>query len=232
MLGWDHASKRVLVCRANCDTWKCAECAKRMSETWGLRALMGARKIQSQGDKLDFITITSHEKLKTFSATAEVWNSAWGALYNAVKRKKPQLEYIVIPECHKDGRLHIHALWNADVTKKWLKDNARKRGLGYQCEICHVASVGRASFYVTKYIGKSLDLDYPVRFRRVRCSNNWADIPKPTTDSANLQWEYVGSNGALSLVYEQCREHHYSMIDQNTGEYFDDVDLGTIVSYA
>jgi len=232
LIGWDDASKRALVCRANCDTWKCEECAKRMSETWGLRAVMGARKIIAQGDKLDFITVTSHEKLKTFSATEAIWKKAWNPLYNAIKRQKSTLEYILIPECHKNGRMHVHALWNAEVSKKWLKDNARRRGLGYQCEIRHVLSAGRASEYVTKYIGKSLDFEYPARFRRVRCSNNWVDIPKPSTQHPELRWEYVGTNGALSIVYDECQSKHITMIDQKTGEIFDDVDLGTIVSYA
>jgi len=232
LIGWDDDKKRALVSRANCDTWKCPECAKRMSETWGLRAVMGARKIQSEGDQLDFITITSHETLKTFEATEFVWRKAWCPLYNAIKRKKPSLEYIAIPEFHKDGRMHVHALWNAGVTKKWLKDNARKRGLGYQCEIRHVDSVGRASQYVSKYIGKSLDFEYPLRFRRVRCSNNWVDISKPATEHANLRWEYVGTNGALQVVYDECQSKRITLIDQKTGQIFDDVDLGTIVSYA
>lgn len=232
LIGWDDENKRALVCRANCDTWACHECATRMSEKWGLRAVMGARKIQSQGDQLDFVTITSHEALQTFEATCRVWESAWGKLYNALKRQKQALEYIIIPECHKNGRMHVHALWNADVSKRWLKDNARRRGLGYQCEIRHVASAGRASEYVTKYIGKSLDYQYPARFRRVRCSNNWVDIPKPATEHAELRWEYVGTNGALSIVYDECQSKHITLIDQKTGEVFDDVDLGTIVSYA
>jgi len=232
LIGWDDASKRALVCRANCDTWKCDECAKRMSEIWGLRAVMGARKIIAQGDQLDFITITSHEKLKTFSATEAIWKKAWNPLYNAIKRQKLALEYIVIPECHKNGRMHVHALWNAEVSKKWLKDNARRRGLGYQCEIRHISSAGRAAEYVTKYIGKSLDFEYPARFRRVRCSNDWVDIPKPATEHAELRWEYVGTNGALQIVYDECQSKHIAMIDQKTGEKFDDVDLGTIVSYA
>jgi len=232
LIGWDDGAKRALVCRANCDTWKCPECAKRLSEAWGLRAVMGARKIFAQGDKLDFITITSHEKLKTFSATEAVWSKAWEPLYNAIKRKKSTLEYIAIPEFHKNGRMHCHALWNAEVSKKWLKDNARKRGFGYECDISHVISAGRASEYVTKYIGKSLDFDYPARFRRVRCSNNWADIPKPTTEYPDLRWEYVGTNGALSVVYDECQSKHITLIDQKTGQIFDDVDLGTIVSYA
>jgi hypothetical protein len=128
--------------------------------------------------------------------------------------------------------MHVHALWNAGVSQKWLKDNARKRGLGYQCKVIHITSGGRAQQYVTKYLGKSLGDDVPTRFRRVRVSNHWADIPQPATEYDGLRWEYVGTNGALQTVYDECQAKHISLIDIRTGEKFDDIDLGTIVSYA
>jgi len=181
---------------------------------------------------VDFVTITSHEKLATFEQTERVWREAWGSLYNAIKRKKQDLAYMIVPERHKDGRMHVHALWNAGVSQKWLKDNARKRGLGYQCKIIHIAHSHYASKYVTKYICKDFANDLPPHFRRVRVSNSWADIPKPTTEQSTLQWEYVGTNGALQVVYDECHANHYTMIDVETGQLFDDVDLGTIVSYA
>lgn len=232
LIGWDDEAKRALVCRANCDSWKCSECAARLSEKWGMRAYMGSREILSQGDKLDFVTITSHEALKTFEATERVWSHAWNSLYQALKRQKSGLQYMIVPEKHKDGRMHVHALWNAGVSQKWLKDNARKRGLGYQCKIIHITAGGYAQKYVTKYIGKDLGADCPARFRRVRCSHGWADIPQPNTADNTLRWEYVGTNGALEIVYEQCKMRGIALIDKETGEMFDDVDLGTIVSYA
>jgi len=229
LIGWEDGSKRVLVTRANCDSWTCMECNKRMAERWGFRAYLGSQEIIRRGEPLDFVTITSHEKLRDFSATEAVWRRAWGPLYNALKRENVNLEYMLVPEKHKDGRMHVHALWNAGVSQKWLKDNARKRGLGYQCKIIHVASGGRAQQYVTKYIGKSLGADCPPKFRRVRVSNNWADIPQPATEHDGLRWEYVGTNGALQIVYDECQSKHIAMIDMKTGEKFDDVDLGTIV---
>jgi len=232
LIGWDDANKRALVCRANCDSWECIECAKRMSENWGFRAELGTRALQKKGDRVDFVTITSHEKLKTFSATETVWRSAWSTLYAAIKRRKPTLEYMIVPEKHKDGRMHVHCIWNAEVSQKWLKDNARKRGLGYQCKVIHLTPQRSPAKYVAKYIGKSLGDDCPPHFRRVRVSNNWSDLPKPATDTMGLRWEYVGTNGALAIVYDECQSKHITLIDQKTGQIFDDIDLGTIASYA
>jgi len=232
LIGWHPSEKRALVARANCDSWKCEECALRMGNNWGLRAEMGVRALINEGDTVDFITITSHEKLPNFEATEKVWRAAWGALYNALKRQNNALAYLMIPERHKSGRMHVHGIWNAGVTQRWLKDNARARGLGYQCKVVHLSHSGGASKYIVKYVGKNLHTDYPARFRRVRCSNNWVDIPEPATQSNELRWEYVGTNGALQIVYDECQAKNITLIDQKTGEKFDDIDLGTIVSYA
>jgi len=232
LIGWDDDKKRALVSRANCDSWQCPECEKRLSEKWGFRAEMGTRKLIAQGDIVDFITITSHERLKTFVATEAVWRDAWSTLYAALKRKKPSLEYMIVPEKHKDQRMHVHCIWNAAVSQKWLKDNARKRGLGYQCKIIHLSNLGGVAKYISKYVGKDLGVDCPARFRRVRVSNNWWDIPQPTTEHDNLRWEYVGTNGALQIVYDECQSKHITLIDQKTGQIFDDIDLGTIVQTA
>jgi len=200
-----------------------------MAERWALRAEMGARAILASGDKLDFVTITGHEKLRSFASTEKVWRLAWAKLYAALKRKKPDLQYMIVPEKHKDGRMHVHALWNAGVSQKWLKDNARKRGLGYQCKVIHVPHSGRAQKYVVKYVGKDIGSDAPAHFRRVRVSADWADLPNPNSGSSGLTWEYVGTNGALAVVYEECQAKGIKLIDFETGALFDDVDLGTIV---
>jgi len=231
LCGFDYPNKRCYVAHANCDSWSCEECAGRMGEKWALRAYMGSNQILKAGQPLDFVTITSHERLATFQQTQNVWRAAWTTLYAAIKRKQPKLQYMIVPEKHKDGRMHVHCLWNAGVTQKWLKDNARKRGLGYQCKIIHIFSGGYSQKYVTKYLGKNMHTEYPVGFRRVRVSNDWVDIPKPATADDGLQWEYVGTNGALQIVYDECQSKRITMIDKQTGQIFDDIDLGTIVSY-
>lgn len=230
LIAWDFDTKRGLITRADCDSWNCPECALRMKSRWSLRADMGVRLLLDAGATVDFVTITSHEKLKDFAATERVWRSAWAKLYAALKRKNPDVQYMIIPERHKDGRMHVHALWSAGVTQKWLKDNARKRGLGYQAKVVHIVEAQRAAAYVVKYIGKDLGENVPPHFRRVRVSRGWADIPEPVTALDGLTWEYVGTNGALQSVYDRAKEHKIDLIDLSTGEIFDDVDLGTIVA--
>lgn len=230
LIGWDDKAKNAFVVGATCDSWKCGECAARMAENWALRAEIGTRALLAKGDKVDFITITSHEKLLDFDATERVWRDAWGKLYNALKRQKNDLCYMLVPERHKNGRLHVHGIWNAGVTQRWLKNNARQRGLGYQCKVISITHSGYAQKYIVKYIGKSLNSGAPAHFRRVRVSNNWGDVPKPDTPFNGLRWEYVGTNGALQIVYEECAAKHITLIDGVTGEIFDDVDLGTIVA--
>jgi hypothetical protein len=183
----------------------------------------------SEGLRVDFITITSHERLKTFTDTETVWRKAWSVLYAALKRKSRRLEYMVIPEKHKDGRMHVHALWTAEVSERWLKDNARKRGLGYMADVRQVKEIGHAASYVTKYIGKDLGTDVPKRFRRVRVSQGFPEIPKPETELSVFEWVYVGTNGALKMEYDKAERDGFRMIDVKTGAAFDDVDLHTVI---
>lgn len=232
LIGWDAGNKRALVTWANCDSWNCVDCSKRMASLWALRAEIGSREILLAGGTLDFVTITSHEKLRDFESTERVWRSAWNALYCAIKRKAPNFQYMIVPEKHEDGRMHVHALWNAGVSKRWLKDNARKRGMGYQAEIKSISNSGGAQKYVVKYVGKSLGDNVPDHFRRVRVSNNWAKVPEPNNALVGLRWEHIGTNGALDVVYRECQAKNIALIDLASGEIFDDVDLGTISTYA
>lgn len=221
LLGWDNAQKRVLVTRGDCKQWDCPECAAKQRDRWVLRAQMGTREYLANGLRIDFVTLTSHEALKTFGATDYVWRQAWPKLYAVLKRRAEILEYFIVPEKHKDGRMHVHALWTANVTKKWLKDNARKRGLGYQAEVKHVTDAQQASRYVTKYIGKSLGDDVPDGFRRVRVSQGWPEIPVPVTDMSGLVWEYMVSETDLEINMSWCDAYHYDMVDAHTGETWD-----------
>lgn len=196
-----------------------------MADRWKLRAQIGVRAMLNAGERVDFVTITSHEKLKSFEATEAVWRSAWPVLYNAVKRQKHDLKYFIVPEKHKDGRMHVHIIWNADVTKRWLKDNARKRGLGYQADVSHVKDWGNAIRYVTKYLSKGLGEEMPKRFRRVRVSQNWPDVPPPDTPAKVLRWEYITTERALYVIMSECQEKRIALIEQKTGENFEDVDI-------
>lgn len=219
---------RALVTDADCDSWKCEECSKRLSGRWALRAEIGARQYINAGARVDFITLTSHERLKTFEACAFAWVDAWHKLHHRLNKQATVREYLLIPERHKDGRMHAHALWTFGVSRRWLKDNARACGLGYQADVKHVQEARFAVRYVTKYIGKGLGDEAPARFRRVRVSAGWATIPEPVSEASAYAWQYIGGNGALNAAYEECDRAHLTMVDIRTGEVFDDVDMGTI----
>jgi hypothetical protein len=229
LVAHDKNKRLILVSRADCDSWNCDECAERMKSNWVARARWGYSQFVTEGLSVDFVTITSHEKLDNFAQTEYVWRSAWSTLYAALKRKSKRLEYMVIPERHKDGRMHVHALWTANVSERWLKDNARKRGLGYKATISRVDNVSKAASYVTKYIGKDLGKDAPKHFRRVRVSRNFPAIPLPQTGLSAYEWFYIGGNGALKTEYEYAEKNGLTMIDVITGDVWDDIDLHTVV---
>jgi len=225
IVAFDHSSHRCLVAEATCDSFMCEECARRMLDHWKLRAQIGSRKILSDGGKLDFVTLTSHEKLKSFDATARVWTHVWSMSYDAIKRKNPNFAYLAIPERHRDGRLHLHAIWNADVSTRWLKDNIRKRGGGYKCEAQSVYSMYDIVRYVTKYVTKQFNLEVPPHFRRIRVSQNWPEVPKPTNALSILDWMHVANRTQLELCYYECKQANLRMVDVRTGEAFDESDF-------
>lgn len=226
-----YEEHRALVTDADCDSWKCPECAERLASRWSMRAEAGARKLIEAGATVDFVTLTSHERLRTFEDCERVWRSAWQKLHLRLNRAGDTREYLLIPERHKDGRMHAHALWTFGVSRRWLKDNARACGLGYQADVKHVLEPHHATRYVTKYIGKSLGENVPAHFRRVRVSAAWAELALPDSAASAYEWHYIGGNGALQSAYEECQRARLNMIDIRTGEVFEDVDMGTIVAY-
>lgn len=173
MVGLMPAEKRALVFRPDCEMWTCEECAEKLRALWTARVAYGTNALIEAGASVNFLTITSHERLKTFAACYAVFPDAWAKLYAAMKRVKPAMAYALIPEKHEDGRMHAHLITDCPVTKRWLKDNARRRGLGYQADCQPVDGVGHAAAYCSKYLGKGLgDELLPPHFRRIRLSQN------------------------------------------------------------
>lgn len=221
LAGWDFSQKRVYITRGSCKQWDCPECAEKLREQWVLRAKIGTQELLQEGLRVDFVTITSHENLKTFSQCHYVFHNAWSKLYAALKRKTPRLEYFIVPEKHKDGRMHIHAIWSAGVTQKWLKDACRSRGLGYQAKVIEIKDAIAAPKYVTKYIGKDLGEDVPKGFRRIRVSAGWKEIPKPNTQQSTLSWEYIDDDRMLDGLMRKCYADDFEIIDAKTKEFWD-----------
>jgi hypothetical protein len=167
----------VVFFRPRCKTWSCPACAAINTKLWAARTHYAANEIQEQGEGLQFLTLTSHEKLDGYTSL-KVWPKAWKKLHTRANRAGGHGAYLMVPERHKDGRLHMHALVTWDMKSSWWKDNGRACGLGFMNEVEPVRTAGGAATYVTKYLMKSLeDAFWPDGWRRVRLSRDWPKMP-------------------------------------------------------
>jgi len=178
LFGLNHELKRAVYFQPRCKSWGCPACAKTNRELWSLRARHGAEVIQALNYHNNFLTITSHEKLDAAGSLA-VWPKAWMKLSARARYKSGGFMYLGVPEQHKDGRLHFHAIESAGLGERWWKDNARECGLGYMAEEEIARTPQGAAFYVVKYVTKSIEYqEWPRGFRRVRTSQNWPKLPE------------------------------------------------------
>lgn len=175
----NEANRLVILFQPRCKLWTCPACGELNKRLWGMKTEHGARQLVATGREIQFLTLTSHEKL-TPAQTMSVWGDAWKKLRTrAVRAVGRKMEYLMIPEQHKSGRLHMHAVETANLTTRWWKDNARECGLGYMAEEEEVEGIGGAVFYVTKYVTKTMeDTLWPTRWRRVRASQGWPKMPE------------------------------------------------------
>jgi len=183
----NHASKQVILFHPRCKSWRCPACAAKNAQKAVLRAVHGSEVLIAQGLKIDFVTVTSHEKLDA-AASLAVLPLAWNKLNIRIKRAAQTALYFAIPEQHQDGRWHLHAMTTATLPKKWWKDNARGCGLGYQSDVQEVKSLGGVAYYVAKYVGKTLqNSNLPTNFKRLRHSQQWPNLPvMPETPDWNF----------------------------------------------
>jgi len=174
---------------------------------------------------VDFVTLTSHEKLPNFAATERVWRAAWPSIYNAIRRRNADFQYMLIPEKHKNGRMHVHALWTAGQGARSLINIVRPRGLGYKLEVSHLNDALTAIQYVVKYLSKDLGADVPEKFHRVRVSQGWPDVPKPNSSQSTLKWEYTNNEQVFWTWLAECQSKWITVLDAKTGQPFDASDV-------
>lgn len=193
-------SNLVMLYRPSCGTWGCEYCQHTLKNQWGQRIYYGVNVGRTfWGWETSFVTLTSHEKLKTFQATASVWPKVWSKLAPRLRRQYGSFEYARVPEMHKDGRLHFHFIMSIEPKKKWLKDNARESGAGYQVDIQKVIDGELASWYVTKYLGKSMSSNHDafnrLKMRRVSVSRGWPELPQEPEYLSDVEWQIGSKNG-------------------------------------
>lgn len=175
----NHTAKKVVIFKPRCRMWDCPQCSQINKALWTWRASHGASWLEANGARLAFVTLTSHEKLDAAGSIA-VLPSAWGKVRDRMRRAAPNSEYFIVPEAHKNGRVHLHMITSATLPRKWWKDAPRACGMGYKNDAREVKSVGGVVGYVSKYLTKTLQFsNFGKGFRRVRTSQGWPALPKP-----------------------------------------------------
>lgn len=219
----DSSSEKARhIIKARCKMWKCPYCSQVNKHQHYIRILNGCNQLLDQGQELNFITITSHEKLTTTEQCLHVWRKSWRKLRERLRRKhakhsNDQLCFFLVTEFHKDKRLHWHGVINCNLSTRWLKDNARACGLGYQCKSKKLDNAIQGTNYAIKYISKSLlDADYPKKMHRITYSQSFPD--KPTLDGV-YQWTIPDAKESLVSIIE----YGWNVLDYDTFLHGDEI---------
>jgi len=182
---------------------------------WGKRIGYAIEIYVSRGERFKFVTLTSHESLYTRKQTERVFPLAWGKLYDRLRRKhKGTLIYVSIPERHKDGRMHAHLITNADIDTRWVKDNARECGFGYQADVQDISDTGQIIAYVIKYMRKSVGKNsWSKGFRRIRTSHK---LPKAPANESSGEWSVMMLK-AIYVMLARYAGEGYELVGADEG---------------
>lgn len=164
-------------------TWQCPECAEKRVRLHQLR-IIEATGVTLQG-KWTFVTITAHENKRGFDASLINLKQGWRKLAERLRRRYGTQHYVLMHERHEDSTLHIHMLYNAHLTKKWLKTACRACGMGYMADSQLLKDPKSSGKYVTKYLTKAVvEGDaFPKSFKRVRYSVGFPKFEFESTES-------------------------------------------------
>jgi hypothetical protein len=178
---------------------------------WTRRLSDGVDKYLERGvGEWTFTTVTSHEKLTSLAQTLYVWPNAWGKLSRRIRYHYPGWKYALLPEQHKDTRLHIHMIASGGLSTRFLKTHARACGLGHQTKSEPIRNGQETVKYSVKYLSKSTkDLKWPTHFRRVRTSQRWPKLENRITyNGMDINWSYFTSypSDGLDYLAEGLRE--------------------------
>lgn len=223
MRGYHAESETALWFRLPCRRWTCPVCGPKLASMLIWRASYGAGEVQLMTGALEFVTVTSHERLNA-AQSLHVLPLAWNKLNRRIKRATGRTTpYFAVPEQHVDGRWHLHAIVGADLTKRWWKDNARTSGMGYQSDAKELKRAGSVAAYIAKYQTKLLEQnsDLPPHFRRARVAHSWPKLPGLPSPTG---WEFTPYN-AFPLV------EHDKLIDKGADRRVIETDYKTAWEY-
>lgn len=210
----NYQTKAAIFFRPRCKMWNCPSCAKANSDLWIMRVVHATEHFFALGYDVNFVTVTSHEKLNA-RQSLEVLPDDWKRLSMRWRRKVGSSPYVIIPELHKDGRVHLHGIMMSSVGTRWWKDNARSCGMGYQNEEKPIRSCHYAGFYVGKYLSKQMETNkYKKGFHRVRTSFHYPKQP-PLPRDENWHFESLPSRDSLQDATRDLQQNGYVVVLAN-----------------
>lgn len=220
----NELSKQSVVFFPPCKTWACPECAERNKSRWKHRVMYGVDHYQRQGKEFSFVTLTLGGRYKAREDSIRGWRVVWPRVYDRHSRKFGRQPYTVLPECHRNGRVHLHLIIAGDANKRWWKDNVWGCGGGYIADRQQIKSVGSVASYVVKYITKAVGLKrWPPKFKRIRLSHYWPSVPEKPTDEQGLYT--VLSPAQLDWTVAWLWRMGYHVANGVTGDLIEMVDL-------
>ena len=194
----NRETKTVYFIRPDCKSWSCAYCAERRRRLWVFNANFGGDRLLREGLELSFVTLTSHEVVRSVLAGVEVWRKAWPKLSARWRRRSPGAQYFYVGEHKRAQNFHVHMVTSAGIEARWYKDNARQCGLGYQADVVQITRALECGVYMGKYLGKALFVKgWPKGWRRVNTSQRW---PKPEASETPYDWVYLGKHPSKAQI--------------------------------
>jgi hypothetical protein len=187
IVGWNEVNKQAIIWQPPCNQWGCEDCAPVLRAKQAIRAYLGASEILDAGQDVFFLTLTSHEKL-TAEQSWWVLPRAWNKLRRRASRVDPDGLYYMIPEHHKSGKAHAHAITSWAMPERWWKDNGRACGFGFQADHQVARSGPGAGAYALKYLLKQITgRAWKKGKRRVMASQAW---PQPPALPGAVGWQF------------------------------------------
>lgn len=196
-MGINRKEKAAIFFNPRCKQWACDFCGEQNKSYWVHQATRGALIFLSEGQELQFITLTGRGY---FTPTSSIYffRQNWPKLRKRAAKltngwspwTNTFWSYFLVPERHKSGILHAHLIATTHLEgKRWWKDNAWATGFGHQTDVITIDSAGKVGGYVTKYLHKDAGgIQWPKGFMRVRHSQDW-----PIAKEKPLKgWEWQG----------------------------------------
>lgn len=194
MLGRDLNTREMLFTRPPCKMWACPECASRNAKRYIAIIIHGVNEL---GGNWYMFTLTAHENWRGVTSLDNL-RFGWKKLYSKIRYHFGKPYYAKAWDMHKDRTFHLHGLIDLDIPTRWLKDNARKSGIGYQTEIHQIDNAGMVAGYMSKYMLKACELAkyWPKHTRRIQLVHKWPRQDNPLAESGII-WTIHMDRGKL-----------------------------------